>query len=130
MAQEISVGGNKKLKTFQKEFNKLFPYLGIKFFTEEEIQKGKDGKSMISIDTEKTIKDVRTKQNTEELTVVGQVHVGQLEKRFHKLYGIHVQICVQDKEGQDYYTGEEFDKVTLTQMNNQMKEQGFVKFKI
>ncbi len=43
---EITVTGQKKIATLQKEFTEKFPYLGIRLFSEEEWQKSLRGENI------------------------------------------------------------------------------------
>ena len=56
MANEISVTGNKKLKTLYKEFNKNFPYICLRVFPLSEKVKSHQQPH----DPEKRISEVRT----------------------------------------------------------------------
>ena len=65
MPNEISVNGNKKLKTLYKEFNKNFPYIRLRVYPMSE--KGKSSQS--SHNSEKRISEVRTKTSPGDISI-------------------------------------------------------------
>lgn len=56
---EISVAGNKKIGTLQKDFNKAFPYLRLTIAYSYARDAVKKGESIRSIDEDKTLASVR-----------------------------------------------------------------------
>jgi hypothetical protein len=124
MAKDFLIRGNAKLSTIKKRFSELVPFLTLNFYTEEEIKKGEEGQGMVPIDTSKRISEVRTKKNSDEFKVVRQTKVGTIEKRLLKDYGLVVQICVKDADGQEYYTDDGYDDKTLAEMNKEMEARG------
>ncbi len=64
---EITVPGNKKIATLQKEFTEKFPFLGIRLFSEEEWQKSLRGENIKALPADQTIAKVRTKQHPEPI---------------------------------------------------------------
>ena len=82
MANEISVTGNKKLKTLYKEFNKNFHYISLCVFPLSE--KGKSSQSPHN--SEMRISEVRTKTNPGDISIHGRTHAGNLEEEFEKFF--------------------------------------------
>lgn len=117
MATELSMTGNKKLGTLSREFSQKFNYLSLVF------KKGNGH----AIDPELTLATVREK-NGGELSIVGNLTVGTLEKRFMENYGLNVQVVFKNSAGKIFNTSGKGDEVTLTVENAAAKEQGYVSF--
>lgn len=117
MATELTMSGNKKIKTIVNEFSKKFNYLSLEF------KKGNNH----PIDIEKNLSEVREK-NGGELSIVGNLTVGSLEKRFMDNYGINVQVVLKTKAGKIWRTSGEDDKRTLSQENDAAKASGCLSF--
>jgi len=117
---EIVVNGRIKIKTFQSQFIKSYPYLVPTL----RMENGN------GIDHELTIAAARTKANGEykpsgesELSVNGNLSVGGFEKRFKDAFGIDCEILYR-KSGRHFRTNEEHDKMTLASLNKQLQESG------
>ncbi len=123
MAGEISVSGNKKIKTLQKEFTKKFPYIAISLFPLSE----KTKKTQTPHSSELKISEVRTKNNPGKVSLNGRTLVGTIEKNFDKLFGIYAQVCYKDSDGGRYYTSGSTDKLSLTKLNKYGESEGWKK---
>ncbi len=123
MAGEISVSGNKKIKTLKKEFTKKFPYIRISFYPLSE--KVKDTQQSHS--AELKISEVRTKNNPGKISLHGRTLVGTIEKNFDKLFGIYAQVCFTESDGSRHYTTASMDKLSLTQLNKNGESDGWKK---
>jgi hypothetical protein len=117
---EIVVNGRVKVKTFQSQFLKKFPYLVPTLRME-------DGKG---IDNDLTIAGARSKAKGEytpsgesELSVNGNLTVGGFEKRFQEAFGVECEIIYR-KSGRHYRTNEAHDKMTLASLNKELQETG------
>jgi len=126
---EILIDGRKRVKTIQDEFTKLYPFLGLNFFTEEEIQKSKEGGSIKSLDGDQSLSKVRTTKGSTntDFKVTSRMHVGTMETSFSKEFGLQVQVCVQ-KEGKSFYTSGEMDKLSLKDLNVWCETNGYSKW--
>ena len=113
MATEISVTGNKKIGTLQKEFNEKFPYLQLCIFPLSE--KRKSTKSQFSRDL--TIASVRKGNSSGDITITGNKLVKTLEHEFEEDFGLYAQVCYTGKDGKGYYTTGSYDNLTLTACN-------------
>ncbi len=118
---DIKVNGRIKVKTFQAEFLKKFPYLVPTMRTP-------DGKG---IDNDLTIASARTKaagayspSGEAELSINGNLTVGGFEKRFKEAFGLDCEICYKSPGGKTTKTNAEQDKQTLAGLNNKLKEAG------
>jgi hypothetical protein len=118
---DITVNGRIKIKTFQAEFLKKFPYLVPTLRTP-------DGKG---IDNDLTIASARTKAVGEykpsgqaDLSINGNLSVGGFEKRFKDAFGLDCEVCYKSPGGKTTKTHEEHDKMTLSSLNKELQEKG------
>ena len=123
MAGDISVSGNKKIKTLQKEFTKKFPYICLWLFP----LSAKKKKRATPHSGELKISEVRTKNNPGKVSLNGRTLVGTLEKNFDKLFGIYAQVCFTESDGSRYYTNKSWDKDSLTKLNKHGESEGWKK---
>ena len=87
MAKAISVTGQKKVMTLQKEFNEQYPYIRINVYSLEEKTKRENGGTIVPVDNSQTIATVRTKQNPGSITITGNKKVKTLENEFEEIEG-------------------------------------------
>lgn len=118
---EITVNGNKVMKTLQKEFSKKFEYLMLCFIVDAD--RGKSV-NIRSINTDKRVSEVRKKVSTAEISIHGRTKVVNIENYFWKELGIACQIGVCNYNGHKYYfpIGDWFNGKTLTAANDWAKE--------
>lgn len=115
MAGNITVTGQKKIATLQKEFTAEFPHLAIMLFSEEEYEKSQRGDKVRPLSGDQTIAAVRTKKNTEDLSIHGSTYIGTLEETFLSGYGLRAQVCFK-RDGKRKYTDESFDGHSLSKI--------------
>jgi hypothetical protein len=124
-ASQITVSGNKKISTLQKEFSAKFPYLGINFFSEEEWAKSQRGEIVWPLRADQTIASVRTKVHPEPLSIHGRTKVATLEKNFLEQYGMYCQVIFRKKgETKFFYTSGDQDQYSLTDFNRKLEASG------
>ena len=118
---EITVNGNKIMKTLQKEFSKKFEYLMLCFIVDAD--RGKSV-NIQSINTDKRLSEVRKKVSTAEISIHGRTKVANIENYFWKELGIACQIGICNYNGHKYYfpIGDWFNSKTLTAANEWAKE--------
>jgi hypothetical protein len=124
---EVTVSGNKKISTLQKEFNNKFPFLTIKFFAPKEWEKSKSGGTISPLSSNQTLAKVRTKkpEKNSEISIHGRTKIGNLEENFMTEYGLYAQVCYKAKNAStDYYTSGSADDKSLTQFNKFLSENG------
>lgn len=123
---EVTVTGNKKLKTLKAEFQKEFPYLKLLFCSLSDWKKATSSVSTIyDLDDDKRLSEVRTKTpapGEKAISIHGRTLVKNLEKNFKDLYGVCVQVAYTDKDGHRYYTTGSYDEMSLTQLNKKLEE--------
>ena len=130
MAGEIKITGKKIIKTINKEFQAKFPYLLFSVMSPEEWEKSRTiGGFRPAFPGNARIADVRTKTPTKstQFSIHGRTKVKNLEDNFVKTYGLHVQLVYGDKKGQFYYTTDEYDSLSLTQLNKVIEDLGMKK---
>ena len=76
---EISVTGNKKIGTLQKEFNKKFPYIRLGLFYSYARQAVAKGESITNIDPDKTLASVRRAESGGDISISGNKKIKSLE---------------------------------------------------
>lgn len=126
---ELSVTGNKKIGTLQKEFNKRFPYLQLGLFYSYSRQQVKKGESISQIPEDKTLASVRRADSGGGISISGNKKIKTLEKEFDTVFGLYCQVCYYDKEGHGYYTSGSNDEKTLSAFNAECEKNGCKKGK-
>jgi len=124
---DLTINGNKKLKTISSEFQDKFPYLFLVFLDDEAQKKAaKRGGNITVISFEKTLASVRTvtPEKLTDISVHGRTKVSNLEKIFREEYGLNLQVAYA-KDEKAYYTSGDLDDMSLTQLNKHLKENGY-----
>jgi hypothetical protein len=99
MAREITTTGSKKVATLMKEFNSNYPYLRLKICPFTEKAKVAKGDTIYGVD-------------------------GNVEREFETIFGLYVQICYTDKNGNRFYTSGSDDKKSLSALNREKAAAG------
>jgi len=123
-AVELSVTGNKKIGTLMKEFNKQFPYLRLKICYSYARQAVAKGESISGIDPDKTLASVRRADSGGDISISGNKKIKTLEKEFDTVFGLYVQVCYTNKDGNRYYTSGSADEMTLSAFNKKCEADG------
>lgn len=129
-ATEISVTGNKKIGTLQKEFNKKFPYLTLYIcysYGRDCVAKGEALKGRIEED--KTLASVRRADTGGDISISGNKKIKTLEKEFDTVFGLYCQIVYTKADGSRYYTSGSADEKTLAAFNAECEANGCIKGK-
>lgn len=117
---EISVNGNKKIGTLQKEFNKKFPYLRLGIYY--SYMRNESTKTQLPED--KTLASVRRADSGGDISISGNKKIKSLEKEFDTVFGLYAQVCYTTSEGNRYYTSGSSDDMTLSAFNTQCEKNG------
>lgn len=112
----LSVRGNKKIQTFQKEFNKKFPYLGIVFYNRLGVE----------LKGDRTFGEIAGAATGGEISISGNKKIGNLEKDFLKTFNIKVQVFYTTKSSGRVITNI-LDTWTLSHLNERCEKDGDVK---
>ena len=119
---EITVNGNKIVKTLQKEFSKKFEYLTLCFIVDADKDKCVNVRG---INTDKRLSEVRKKVSNKELSIHGRSMVKTVEEFFWKELGIACQIGICGYNGHaHYFRLGDFNTMSLTAANAWAKEAG------
>lgn len=121
---EISVSGNKKIGTLQKEFNKKFPYIRLGLYYSYARQQVAKGESITQIDADKTLASVRRADSGGDISISGNKKIKSLEKEFDTVFGLYAQVCYTNAEGSRYYTSGSKDDMTLAAFNAECEKNG------
>lgn len=120
----LSVTGNKKIGTLQKEFNKKFPYLRLGIFYSYARNQVKKGETITQIDADKTLASVRRADSGGSVSISGNKKIKSIESEMDKAFGLYCQICYTTKEGKRYYTSGADDEKTLASFNAECEKKG------
>ena len=123
-ATEISVTGNKKIGTLQKEFNKKFPFIRLGIYYSYARQQVAKGESITQIDADKTLASVRRADSGGDISISGNKKIKSLEKEFDTVFGLYAQVCYTSAEGSRYYTSGSTDEMTLSAFNALCEKNG------
>ena len=119
---EITVNGNKIVKTLQKEFSKKFEYLTLCFIVDADKDKCVNVRV---INTDKRLSEVRKKVSNKELSIHGRSMVKTVENFFWEELGIACQIGICNYLGHaHYFRLGDFNNMSLTAANAWAKEAG------
>lgn len=117
---EISVSGNKKIGTLQKEFNKKFPYLQLCLFY--SYMRNESTKTQLPED--KTLASVRRADSGGNISISGNKKIKSLENEFDTVFGLYAQVCYYNPEGKGFYTSGSADEKTLSVFNAECEARG------
>lgn len=123
-AGELSVSGNKKIGTLQKEFNKRFPYLQLGLFYSYARQQVKKGESISQIPEDKTLASVRRADSGGDISISGNKKIKTIEKEFDTVFGLYCQVCYYNKDGRGFYTSGSTEEKTLAAFNAECEKNG------
>ena len=124
VATGLTVTGNKKIGTLQKEFNKKFPYLRLGIFYSYAREQVKKGESITQIPEDKTLASVRRADSGGTVSISGNKKIKSIEQEMDKTFGLYCQICYTTKEGNRYYTSGSTDEKTLSSFNAECEKNG------
>ncbi|MFY9308222.1 MAG: hypothetical protein WAQ28_04145 [Bacteroidia bacterium] len=113
---KITINDNRKISVLQEEFNTVFPYLKIEFFSKPHLA-GRGSAKQYMNPNSKTLGECRTIHNKGELIINPQTTVADLEESFRKLYGLSVQVF--RKSGKVWLETTVTDNWTLEEQNLQ-----------
>jgi hypothetical protein len=113
---KITINDNRKIFAIQEEFNSVFPYLKLEFFSKPHKPGGISPKKF-SKHNSKTLEECRTVRNNGKITITPQMTVTDLEQRFNDIYGLGVEVF--RKSGKIWLETTVTDGWTLEEQNNQ-----------
>lgn len=117
---KITIDRNKQLATIQAEFNDIFPYLKLEFFSKlHGVGEASAKQNLVS--SNRRLEDfIGFKNNKIELTITSAMTVKDLEQNFRNVYGLSVQVF--RKSGKVWLETTVTDGWTLEEQNIQGEE--------
>ncbi len=91
---KITINDHRKILAIQEEFNTVFPYLKLEFFSKPHKPGGASVKKFIK-HTSKTLGECRVIHNKGEITITPHMTVAELEQSFQDVYGLGVEVFRQ-----------------------------------
>ena len=116
---KIHISNKKKIAALQEEFNHLFPFLRLEFFSKPHYSyEGNSRKYLIS--DSKTIGDCSKAHQRSTISITPGMKVEELEKIFQDIFGLFVQVFRQS--GKVWLETTMTDDWTLAEQNKQGEE--------
>lgn len=113
---EIKIDDSRKIAAVQEEFNEMFPYLKIEFFSKPHKVEKPSSKKMLK-HPDRTIGQCRSIHTQGGLAIIPSMTVTELEQRFNDEYGLSVQVF--RKSGRVWLETTVTDSWTLEEQNQQ-----------
>jgi len=123
---DIKINGKIKLKTFQTEFCEKYPYL-VPTLVNKEGTRLHNSYTLAQCNT--NVHGEYSPFKVDELSINGNLLVGTLEKRFLEDFGIPCQVIYR-KNGKHLQTMGNFDKLSISEANQKLQEEGAEKIVI
>jgi hypothetical protein len=113
---KITINDHRKIFAIQEEFNTLFPYLKVEFFSKPHKKDGAASSKLVK-HASKTLGECRTIHNTGDITIIPTMTVAELEQRFADVYGLGVDVF--RKSGKSWLETTVTNSWTLEEQNKQ-----------
>lgn len=113
---KILINDHRKIFAIQEEFNAVFPYLKLEFFTMPHKFGGSSAKKLLK-QCIKTLGECRTVHKKGKITITHNMTVVDLEQSFSDVYGLGVQVF--RKSGKAWLETTVTDGWTLEEQNHQ-----------
>ena len=113
---KITINDDRKIFAIQEEFNTVFPYLKLEFFSKPHKELAGSAKKFVK-DNSNTLGECRTIHNKGEIIITSNMTVADLEQRFNDVYGLSVQVFRQS--GKSWLETTVTDGWTLEEQNSQ-----------
>ena len=117
---KIKISDHRKVSAVQKEFNEVFPYLKLEFFSKPDFQKKGSEKINLIVPDNKTIGECRKVHNHAAILISPDMKVSELEEIFRKNFGLYVQVFRQS--GRVWLETTMTNDWTLAEQNKQGEE--------
>ncbi len=115
----IAINDSRKILDIQDEFNAVFPYLKMEFFSRPH--KNNEGSARkLMLRTQQTLGECRTRHVQGELKINPEMTVLDLEQGFNEMYGLNIQVF--RKSGKVWLETTVTDGWTLDEQNRQGEE--------
>lgn len=113
---KITINDNRKIFAIKEEFNALFPYLKLEFFSKSNKRGDASSMKLVKHDST-TLGECRTIHNSGNITITPNMTVADLEQSFGDIYGLGIQIYRQS--GKIWLETTVTDGWTLEEQNRQ-----------
>jgi len=111
---KITINDSRKINAIQKEFNEVFPYLKLEFFSKAHT-KGVASASRFMKSNTKTLGECRIIHKNGHVAINPSMTVGDLEQAFQDRYGLSLQVF--RKSGRSWLETSATDGWTLEKQN-------------
>ncbi|HRH02038.1 MAG TPA: hypothetical protein PLI68_03790 [Bacteroidia bacterium] len=115
----VTINDRRKISAIQEEFNSVFPFLKLEFFSKPHKPGAASSKKFVK-NNSKTLGECRTIHTKGHLVINAAMTVNDLEQRFSDIYGLAVQVF--RKSGRVWLETTVTDGWTLAEQNEQGEE--------
>ncbi len=116
----IKIDNNRKISAVQTEFNKVYPYLKLEFFSKKHSVNDNSTKKYIEPNTKTLVEFGSIRTSRGEINISPQMTVADLEQSLNDNYGLSVQVF--RKSGKVWLETTFTDGWTLEEQNMQGEE--------
>ena len=113
---KIVINDRRKISAIQNDFNEMFPYLRLEFFSKPHDVGGSSPKKMMKHPS-KTLGECRTIHKSGSILITPRMTVSGLEQNFREVYGLAVQVF--RRSGKAWLETTVTDSWTLEEQNRQ-----------
>ena len=113
---KIAINDRRKISAIQNDFNEMFPYLRLEFFSKPHEAGGASPKKYMTHPS-KTLGECRTIHKSGSILITPGMTVCKLEQNFREMYGLSVQVF--RKSGKAWLETTVTDGWTLEEQNSQ-----------
>ncbi|MCC6691679.1 MAG: hypothetical protein IT235_09115 [Bacteroidia bacterium] len=112
----LTINDCRKISAIQEEFNAIFPYLRLEFFSKPNKSSGIFNRKQPH-ESGSTLKECRTIQNNTKIVITPDMTVKRLEKKFRDICGLNVRVL--RKSGKCWIGTTVTERWTLEKQNGQ-----------
>ena len=116
---QLHIAPNRIISDIQKEFNKMFPFLKIEFFSNKSFSRSNFSAQQI-ISQSRKIGDTQLTKSDGDIEIAEEMKVSELENIFKDQFSLAVQVF--RKSGSIWLETTMTDNWTLQQQNNHGRE--------
>ena len=113
---KIAINDRRKISAIQNDFNEMFPYLRLEFFSKPHVTNGASPKKYLTHPS-KTLGECRTIHKSGSILITPGMTVAKLEQNFREVYGLSVQVF--RRSGKAWLETTVTDSWTLEEQNSQ-----------
>src|SRR6188472_3321092 len=121
---KIAINDRRKISAIQNDFNEMFPYLRLEFFSKPHDTKGATPKKYMTHPS-KTLGECRTIHKSGSILITPRMTVFKLEQNFRDVYGLSVQVF--RRSGKAWLETKVTDGWTLEEQNIQGEDLSKIK---